>query len=394
MSESTTLSDLLFEYDERLGDLEEPVVLTLTEKNGFVPQEERFKKRLATEDTSKYKVVRRFDVAYNQYLLWAGAIAQNKDWDSGIVSPAYPTFRVRKGYDPRYVDWLLSGDAIRLNYDAISFGAVPRRRRAKESDFLSIEIPKPPPIAEQKRIAAILDAADALRAKRRRSFAQLDTLLQSTFIDMFGDPVTNPRGWRTEILGNWIDKIESGWSPKCIDRKSLDDEWGVLKLGAVTRCEFNESEQKALPHDLKPRPVIEVHPGDLLFSRKNTYELIAAAAYVHDIRPKLMLSDLIFRLRLKPVAKVDPRFLWQLLIQPRQRNTIQKLAGGAAGSMPNISKAKLKTVRLIKPPLQLQHRFATIVESVGKQKSRLRAHFAELDTLFASLQSRAFNGEL
>ena len=56
----------------------------------------------------------------------------------------------------------------------------------------------PPPLAEQKRIAAILDAADALRAKRREALAQLDTLLQSTFLDMFGDPVTNPMGWDSD----------------------------------------------------------------------------------------------------------------------------------------------------------------------------------------------------
>jgi type I restriction enzyme S subunit len=107
-----------------------------------------------------------------------------------------------------------------------------------------------------------------------------------------------------------------------------------------------------------------------------------------------MLPDLIFRLRLKREAKIDPKFLWQLLAQPHQRQSVQQLAGGAAGSMPNISKAKLKGVHLIKPPLDLQHRFAAIVESVEQQKASQRAHLEELDTLFASLQSRAFQGEL
>ena len=107
-----------------------------------------------------------------------------------------------------------------------------------------------------------------------------------------------------------------------------------------------------------------------------------------------MLSDLIFRLRLKSDIEMKSTFLWQLLIQPKQRRFIQKLAGGSAGSMPNISKAKLKTVQLIKPPLDLQNRFATIVETVEQQKTSQRAHLDELDTLFASLQSRAFRGDL
>ena len=107
-----------------------------------------------------------------------------------------------------------------------------------------------------------------------------------------------------------------------------------------------------------------------------------------------MLSDLIFRLRLKSGVEIRPTFLWQLLIQPKQRRVIQRFAGGSAGSMPNISKAKLKTLKLIKPPLDLQHRFSAFVKSVERQKASQRAHLAELDTLFASLQSRAFRGDL
>ncbi len=388
------LYDVLVEYDERLGDGEEPVVLTLTEKRGFIPQEVRFKKRLATADTSSYKVVHRFDIAYNQYLLWAGAIAQNKDWESGIVSPAYPTFRVRHGYDPRYIDWILAGEPIRLRYDAISFGAVPRRRRAKVDDFLSIQIPDPPPLPEQKRIAKILDQADALRAKRRESIAKLDTFLQSTFLDMFGDPVTNPKGWEVKKLGEVLTKIDSGWSPKCLERKAQENEWGVLKLGAVTYCRFDASEQKALPPNLTPRKQIEVRPGDLLFTRKNTYDLVAAAAYVPEVRPKLMLPDLIFRLCVNKEKGLESVFLWHLLIQSHQRKKIQRMAGGAAGSMPNISKKKLQTVQIICPPLPLQQQFANIVTKVENQKQQMRDHITQLDTLFASLQSRAFNGDL
>ena len=211
---------------------------------------------------------------------------------------------------------------------------------------------------------------------------------------MFGDPVTNQMGWEIDGFENWLENIDGGWSPKCLNRKALIREWGVLKLGAVTWCEFDDSDHKALPPRLVPRPELEIAPGDLLFVRKNTHDLVAAVAYVHRVRPRLMLSDLIFRLRLKSGVEVEPTFLWQLLIQPRQRQIIQRFAGGSAGSMPNISKAKLKTLKLIKPPLDLQQRFATIVHSVKQQKTHQRAHLAELDTLFASLQSRAFRGDL
>jgi type I restriction enzyme S subunit len=251
-----------------------------------------------------------------------------------------------------------------------------------------------PPLPEQKRIAAILDAADALRAKRRESIEQLDSLIQATFLEMFGDPVTNPKGWESGALGDWLEEIEGGWSPNCLDRSAVQNEWGVLKLGSVTWCSFDENEQKALPPEVAPRPELEIKSGDVLFSRKNTRDLVAAVAYVWNVRPRLMLPDLLFRLRLKDRHRINPIFLWQLLIHKRQRASIQSLAGGSAGSMPNISKAKLRYVQLIAPPHDLQTRFASIVESIEQQKARLKAHLVELDTLFGSLQSRAFNGEL
>ena len=196
----------------------------------------------------------------------------------------------------------------------------------------NLEIPLPP-LAEQRRIAEVLDRAEALRAKRRAALAQLEVLTLSLFIDLFGDPVTNPKKWPRTPFSELLANIDSGWSPKCLDRPVTGEEWGILKLGAVTWCEYNPAENKALPPDVKPDPVIEVKAGDLLFARKNTYELVAACALVRETPPRLLMSDLIFRLRLRPDAKVDSCFLHQLLIYPTKRRDIQKLAGGSAGSM-------------------------------------------------------------
>ena len=318
------------------------------------------------------------------------ALVEDIPHEMGFGTTEFHVFRPTERITGSYLFHLLRVPGVRKAGAMKMRGAAGQRR--VPADFLAL-LPIPvPPLPEQKRIAGILDEADALRAKRREALAQLDTLLQSTFLDMFGDPVTNPMGWAVERIDSWLDGIDSGWSPKCLNRKALIHEWGVLKLGAVTWCEFDDSEQKALPADLAPRPELEVAPGDLLFVRKNTHDLVAAVAYVHNVRPRLMLSDLVFRLRLK--AGVRPIFLWQLLMQPRQRRVVQRFAGGSAGSMPNISKAKLKTLELIKPSLQLQERFAAVAESVERQKAGQRAHLAELDTLFASLQSRAFRGEL
>ena len=241
----TCLGDVLTEYKELPRRGSTPTVLTLTEKNGFVPQAERFHKRLATADISSYKIVRRNDIAFNPYLLWAGAVAQNTIVDEGVISPLYPTFRVRDGHDPRYVARLLLSARMISAYDAIAFGSVPRRRRSTVVDFLHLEIPPPPNLNDQRRIGAILDSIDGLRARRRKIIEHFTTLTPSIFENLFGDPVANRRGWRRVPLNEVVSGIASGESPVCESRPALADEWAILKLGAVSYGWFNPNENKA-----------------------------------------------------------------------------------------------------------------------------------------------------
>lgn len=251
-----------------------------------------------------------------------------------------------------------------------------------------------PAIAEQRRIAAILDHADELRAKRRVALASLDGLVQAIFMETFGDPVTNQKEWPRVTLNEILERIESGWSPTCLDRPAAFGEWGVLKLGAVTKCVFDPTESKALPSGLDPRPEIEVRVGDLLFTRKNTYNLVAACAIVEHCPPNLMLSDLLFRLKIRPCAPFIVGFLQSLLTWPSQRRAVQGLAGGSAGSMPNISKARLGDLKIIAPPLQLQKRFAERLQLINDIRNGGVRGRETTDHLFASLQHRAFRGEL
>jgi type I restriction enzyme, S subunit len=251
-----------------------------------------------------------------------------------------------------------------------------------------------PPLSEQHHISTILDKADAIRRKREVGLRLTGELLRSTFLELFGDPVTNPREWPQQPLGELLSSIENGWSPKCHDRSVEGDEWGVLKLGSVTYCKYRPSENKALPFTERHHPEIEVKQGDLLLTRKNTYELVAACAYVFDTPPNLMLPDLIFRLRIKNKESVLPEFLWGLLTHPGKRKGIQALAGGSAGSMPNISKAKLLGHLIEVPPIQEQRRFADIMHRIHQIEKKRTAQQVEQDGLFNTLVQRAFRGEL
>ena len=125
-----------------------------------------------------------------------------------IASGEWIIFRDERIW-PKYLRWVLVGDVFHSAFMRTVSGvggSLPVR--ARPAEVFKIQIPLPP-LGEQKRIAGILDAADALRAKRREALAQLDSLLQSTFLDMFGDPVTNPMGWEVTTV-NGIGSVQGG----------------------------------------------------------------------------------------------------------------------------------------------------------------------------------------
>ena len=255
-----------------------------------------------------------------------------------------------------------------------------------------MEIPLPP-LAEQRRIAEVLDRAEALRAKRRAALAELDSLTQSLFLDLFGDPVTNPK-WPEVMVSDFVAGFESGKSIVADDEDDTTSPYRVLKVSAVTSLEFRPEQSKAMPPDYSPPPSHFVRAGDLLFSRANTAELIGATAYVASTPANLLLPDKLWRFVWHKTPKADPHFVRFLFQQPKFRREIGQRASGTSGSMKNISQEKVLTIKVGLPPIALQQEFARRVGAVEKLKAAQRTALAEQDALFATLQHRAFRGEL
>ena len=257
----------------------------------------------------------------------------------------------------------------------------------KKSAFAEFQIPLPP-LDEQQRIAGILDAADALRAKRREALAQLDTFLQSTFIDLFGDPVTNPMGWEMVNGGRVSRRLTVGIvvKPACYYQptgvpaiRSLNVRTNKIEIASLVyvSAENNEGRLK------KTR----VWKDDVLLVRSGQP---GTAAVVPAELDGVNAIDILILTPDQHVA--HPVYLsnyfnsagGKRMVLRAQRGQIQK----------HLNVGSLRSAPIPLPPLDLQRRFATIVESVEQQRARQRAHLAELDTLFASLQSRAFRGDL
>lgn len=250
-----------------------------------------------------------------------------------------------------------------------------------------VEMPLPP-VEEQRRIAAILDKADSIRAKRRQVLDHLDALTQSIFHDMFGKASAS-----AAALGDLVEGIENGTSPVCEARPAGDGEWGVLKLGAVTYGDFRSGENKALLEGGEELAQNEVRPGDVLMTRKNTRDLVGAVVLVEDVRPRLLIPDLIFRLTMRKDI-IDPQYFQTLMMSPRQREQVRALSSGSAASMPNISKARLRKLKVVVPPMDQQIEFARRVRVISRRRNEIQRASELDDELFASLQARAFAGEL
>jgi type I restriction enzyme S subunit len=165
-------------------------------------------------------------------------------------------------------------------------------------------------------------------------------------------------------LGDVIADLQNGWSPKCLDRPANTDEWGVLKLGAVSFGEYDESANKALPPQLKARPDYEVRAGDVLITRGNVLSLVGAAVYVSATRKRLMLPDLVFRVVWKEKSLIDGPFLAALMRMSILRQQIEAIATGTSPTMKKVTKPGLLDLNIPLPPLLVQKQIMERV-SVG-----------------------------
>ena len=289
--------------------------------------------------------------------------------------------------DSRFLfHWVRTGAFVQRMVDVATGANYPAVSDAKVK---ASKIPFPP-LAEQRRIAGILDAADALRAKRREALAQLDTLVQSTFLDMFGDPVTNPMGWVETPFGDIATDTKLG-----LVRSSKEFGWdfGIpyVRMNAVTsNGYFLPDEVQSTHADEAEAEVFALRPGDFLFNTRNSKELVGKVCVFPGPEGWLFNNNL---MRVRFRAQVEP---WVIAMQFRFRRVQRELEKRKSGttSVFAVYWKSLRTLPVLVPPSDLQHRFAATVESVEHQKASQRAHLAELDTLFASLQSRAFRGDL
>lgn len=293
-----------------------------------------------------------------------------------ITSKIIPAYLFHWVKSPQFVDDMIS-KATGASYPAVSDKIV------RES-FIPL-----PSLPEQRRIAAILNKADHLRTQRREALTHLGALERSIFDSMFSAPSSSWTDTRLDAVANVSSGITKGRKTKSQELTSYpylavsNVQDRILELSVVKEIEVTTVEAARF----------RLQRGDLLLTEGGDPDKLGRGTVWNDELSWCLHQNHVFRVRIDDHETIIPIFLSWFLSSPESKGYFLRMAKQTTG-IASINKTQLSATPLTVPPLELQQSFARRVASVERLKEQHRTQLAELDTLFASLQHRAFRGEL
>lgn len=358
-------------------------VYSVTNSEGFTRSIDYFSKEVFSKDVSNYKIVCKGQFAYNPSRINVGSIDYLRQVDQVIVSPLYIVFEtddeLNSDYLLRYLKSNWGNTQIRSNTE----GAV--RDSLKFKGLESIKIPLPS-LDDQIRIGHLLGKVEGLIAQRKQHLQQLDDMLKSVFLGMFGDPVRNEMGWDKPDL-KAFGKISTGNTPPRNDPANYDDdfiEW--IKTDNINGDAVFVTPSTEHLSEVGAKKARTVTNGALLVACiAGSVESIGRAALIDRTVSFNQQINAI-----QPGKDVNPLYLYglfklsQAYIQSHATKGMKKI----------LTKGDFELIKMIKPPIDLQNQFAVIVERIEGLKTRYQQSLSHLETLFGALSQKAFKGEL
>lgn len=385
MTATVPLGDVIQAAGARAGVETDLPVYSVTKHAGFVPSLEYFKKRVFSRDVADYKLVEQGHFAYATIHLDEGSIGIAPE--RALISPMYTVFSVDESrVVPDYLIRYLKSPRALGHYPRLGKGAVHRRKAISLTALGSLPLPLPT-LEEQRRVAAILDKADALRAKRCQVLAHLDALVQSTFHAMFGDleASCSAEGQLEDVL---VDGLSNGLSPSATG----DVEAEVLTLSAVTGGTYDPSVAKTARFAKAPTGKQVVREDSFLISRGNGNPDLVGIGVVAQPDPErpIMFPDTVIGGQIDK-SRIEPSYLASVFATDAVRRQVRASVRTTNGTY-KVNQQGLGAVKFPLPPINRQHEFAVRVEAINTQRSVVERALATDNELFGSLQSRAFRG--
>lgn len=292
--------------------------------------------------------------------------------------------RSGKFLSPDYLRLLLSSADMVRTLERASLGTT--MPNLNQTIVANLQLPLPT-LAEQRRIAAILDQADKLRRVRERANAQFEEYELALFATMFG------RGSARNSLAALGLGFTSGMNVVGSD-SDVHPTNRVIKVSAISSGRFKPTEIKAMPSTYHPSDAHRIRRGDILFGRASgSLDLLGATAVVDIDCDHLFLPDKVWRLECTRPSLAVGDYLLGVLRSQEFRAYVRHHASGAAG-VRNIGKAKVLAYPAPSPPLELQEQYVHRINDLRSRRAVSNTQSLLLEELFLSLQSRAFRGEL
>ena len=245
-----------------------------------------------------------------------------------------------------------------------------------------------PPLPIQRHIARVLDQADQLRKQAQQMETELSALAQSVFLEMFGDPELNPKGWAKVTIRDLITEVKYGSSEKASETDGL---YPILRMNNITYSgDWDFSSLKYIDLSESEKDKYLVKKGDILFNRTNSKELVGKTA-VYRLDKEMAYAGYLIRMRCNEFS--NPEYIAAYLNSAHGKKTLMNMCKSIIG-MANINAQELQNIEILKPPKSLQDMYANKLEKLRVLFDKNREKKQELDLLFNALVQKAFKGEL
>lgn len=288
--------------------------------------------------------------------------------------------------DSRYLYWFLRSSAFVGAARAGVRAATKSRERVDKASLFDIRLPTPS-LLEQQRIAAVLDKADAVRRKRRESLRLSHEFLRSVFLEMFGDPAMNEKGWGVVRLG---DCLRTKPAIGTITPASPSGEVKLVRVGELGAHDVALDRSMSVSLSATQVDRFDAVEGDLLLARAiGSEEHLGKASVMQRVAERVAFDSHVMRLRFD-TSRVRGSFVWHLLQTAGGRRLFLKHGGRTAVQF-NINASQVCEARLPLPPISEQDRFLNVVARVGKTHIQLKAAGEVTDRLVASLSHAAYD---
>jgi len=252
--------------------------------------------------------------------------------------------------------------------------------------FDNLQVPLPP-LPIQKRIAEILDAADGLRQKDQELLRKYDELAQAIFIDMFGDPVKNEKGWVVGSIRDVALDVKYGTSKPAEE----NGQYPYLRMNNITyegNWDFRSLKYINLSEEELEKYI--VRDGDLVFNRTNSKELVGKTA-VFDFDKEMAIAGYLIRVRFN--ERANPYYISSYLNSKHGKKTLIGMCKSIVG-MANINAQELQEIKIMIPPINLQNEYSKLLRKIQLSKSNVISQINKSNKLFEKILQQAFKGEL